>query len=327
MPLPDRRAPVDPLELIEQARAGDLRSRAKLFSLVEDGGSDAAQVLEILSPQAGRALVVGLTGPPGAGKSTLVALLARAIRESGQTVAILAVDPSSPITGGALLGDRIRMQNLHGDRGAYVRSISTRGATGGLARAVGDMVVLADALGYDVVIVETVGAGQNEADVAGIAPTVVVVVAPQLGDDVQSIKAGILEIASIFVVNKSDLDCADQAASHLHSMLSLAHGRDGWRPPVLKTSALTGSGVDRLLEAIHRHHRFLETSGRLTAWPIERARQVLLEGARTRILTSILESFDPAEFARLVSDLAGHRITLQTGIDRLLEMRDGVSPP
>jgi LAO/AO transport system kinase len=314
----DRRLPSDPVELVQQAQAGDLRSRAKLFSLIEDGGPEARAALDLLAPQAGRALVVGITGPPGAGKSTLVSCLAKAIRREGETVAILAVDPSSPITGGAVLGDRIRMQDLHGDAGVFVRSLSTRGAMGGLARSVGDMVVIADGLGYDVVIVETVGAGQDEADVAGVAPTVVLVEVPHLGDDIQSIKAGILEIASIYAVNKADRDGADQAAAILRAMLSLAHGRDAWNPPVLKTSALTGSGVDTLLSAIRSHRAFLVSSGSLAAWPIQRARRRLIDGARDRIVEQILGSISSRDLADLAKEVAEHRLSLNEGIECLM---------
>jgi LAO/AO transport system kinase len=262
-------------------------------------------------------LVVGITGPPGSGKSTLVSRIAKTIRGGGETVAILAVDPASSITGGAVLGDRIRMQDLHGDAGAYVRSLSTRGATGGLARAVGDMVIVADALGYDVVIVETIGAGQDEVDVAGVAPTVVVVDVPHLGDDVQSIKAGILEIASIYAVNKADQGGADQVAATLRAMLSLAHGHDAWSPPVLKMSARTGDGVDRLLEAIRNHRAYLNSSGRLATWPKERARRRLLDGTRDRVVEAILGSIAPGDLADLVTEIAEHRRSLNDGIDRL----------
>jgi LAO/AO transport system kinase len=179
------------------------------------------------------------------------------------------------------------------------------------------MVIVADALGYDVVIVETVGAGQDEADVAGVAPTVVVVEVPHLGDDIQSLKAGILEIASIYAVNKADQGGADQVAATLRAMLSLAHGRDAWNPPVLKLSARTGDGVGRLLEAIRDHRGFLVSSGRLTSWPSERARRRLLEGARDRVVEAILASVAPSELADLVTEVAEHRLSLSDGIDRL----------
>jgi LAO/AO transport system kinase len=323
----DRRGPADPIGLVERAQTGDVRARAKLFSLVEAGGADARIALDLLAPLTGRALVVGITGPPGAGKSTLVGGLAKAIRQAGETVAILAVDPSSPITGGAVLGDRIRMQDLHGDPGAFVRSLSTRGAMGGLAQAVGDMVTVADGLGYDVVMVETVGAGQDDADIAGISPTVVLVEGPHLGDDIQSIKAGVLEIASIYAVNKADRDGADLAAAILRAMLSLAHSRDGWNPPVLKVSALTGVGIDKLLAAIREHRAFLQSSGRLVSWPIERARRRLLDGFRDRVVETVLASIAPTELDRLVDEVAERRLSLTAAIDRLVQELDSSLGP
>ena len=327
----DRLGSVDPIELVARARAGDVRARAKLFSLVEVGGAEAQAALAVLTPLVGHALVVGVTGPPGAGKSTLVGELAKAIRRDSETVAILAVDPSSPITGGAVLGDRIRMQGLHGDAGAFVRSLSTRGAMGGLARAVGDMVTVADGLSYDVVIVETVGAGQDSADIAGIAPTVVLVEVPHLGDDIQSIKAGVLEIASIYAVNKADLDGADQTAVTLRAMLSLAHSRDAWNPPVLKVSALTGVGIDKLLEAIRDHQAFFASSGRRAIWPIERARRRLWDGFRDRAVELAVAAIAPADFDSVVDEIAQNRRSLTEGIDCLIralevKLRDQYSP-
>jgi LAO/AO transport system kinase len=316
------RPELSPATLIRAARDGDVRARARLFTLIENGGAPAHAVLSELAPLAGQAAVVGITGPPGAGKSTLVARLAREIRQQGSTVAVFAVDPASPITGGAVLGDRIRMQDLHGDSGVYIRSLSTRGAMGGLARTVGDMVVVADALGYNLVIVETVGAGQGETEIAEVAPTVVLVEVPHLGDDVQSIKAGLLEIASIFVVNKADYEGADQAAAILRAMLSLAHRRDGWNPPVLKTCATTGQGVPRLLEAIRGHQEFLAGTGRLVAWPIERAERQILEGVTDRLLARLRARVTPAELRGLAADVAGHQLAADEAVDQLFEILD-----
>jgi len=316
------RPELSPATLIRAARDGDVRARARLFTLIENGGPPANAVLAELAPLAGQAVVVGITGPPGAGKSTLVARLAREIRQQGSTVAVFAVDPASPITGGAVLGDRIRMQDLHGDAGAYIRSLSTRGAMGGLTRTVGDMVVVADALGYDLVIIETVGAGQGETEIAEVAPTVVLVEVPHLGDDVQSIKAGLLEIASIFVVNKADYDGADQAAATLRAMLSLAHSRDGWNPPVLKTCATTGQGVSKLLEAIREHQKFLASTDRLAAWPIERAERQIIEGVTDRLLARLRARVTPAELRGLAADVAGHQLATSQAVDELFQILD-----
>jgi LAO/AO transport system kinase len=316
------RADSEPRVLVEQARAGDVRARARLFTLVENGGPGAEAALSELAPLAGGARVVGITGPPGAGKSTLIARLARAVRDRGQTIAVFAVDPSSPITGGALLGDRIRMQALHGDAGAYIRSLSTRGAVGGLARAVGDMALVADALGYDVVLVETVGAGQDEADVAGVTPTVVLVEVPHLGDDVQAIKAGILEIADVFVVNKADRDGADQAAATLRAMLSLTHQREGWNPPVIKTSATTGEGVPKLLDAIDKHRAYLDHGGRLASWRVDRARRRLLDAVTDRLLARLYARVSADELRALATELADYRVGLDQAADQLLQAID-----
>ncbi len=275
-----------------------------------------------LARLAGHATVVGITGPPGAGKSTLLGRLAREIRRKGQTVAILAVDPSSPLTGGAILGDRIRMQDLHGDPGAYVRSLSTRGAVGGVARAVGDMVVAADALGYDVVLVETVGAGQDEADIANVVPTVVLVEVPHLGDDVQAIKAGILELADILVVNKADRDGADQAVAILRAMLSLGHRQESWRPPIVKTSATTGEGVSDLLDAIRDHQAYLRKDGRMDSWRTERTMAQLLAALRDRIVARTMAKIPPEQIRALVDDVASRRVDLDQAVDRLLDDRD-----
>ena len=316
----------DPRALVEAALAGDVRAKARLFTLVENGGSEAQLVLASLAPRIGHAQVVGITGPPGAGKSTLVSRLAGALRLRGETVAVLAVDPSSPITGGAVLGDRIRMQNLHGDPGAYVRSLSTRGAVGGLARAVEDLVTVADALGFDHVLVETVGAGQDEADIAAIAPTVVLVEVPHLGDDVQAIKAGILEIADIFVVNKADREGADQAAAVLRTMLSLVHHPEAWKPPVLKISAINGEGISPLLDAVAAHQKYRQTNGSLEAWRVERARRRLLDGVRERLFERLLATVSRDELDALAVAVAEHRIAFGQAVENLLAVgRESVS--
>jgi LAO/AO transport system kinase len=295
-----------------------------LFSIIEKGGSDARDVVRAFSPQSTAECVVGVTGPPGAGKSTLVARLARAWRDAGKTVAILAVDPTSPITGGAVLGDRIRMQELHGDPGVFIRSLATRGEVGGLARAVGDMIVVAAGLGFDVVVVETVGAGQDESDIAGVAPTVVVVEVPHLGDDVQAIKAGILEIADVFVVNKADRDGADLAAATLRTMLSLAHDRDGWTPPVLKTSALTGDGIPKLIEAIGAHQAFLAKAGLLATQSVERAERALLDRVRDLVLARVRAKVAAEELRTLALDVAEQRLDVDEAADKLLRQIDGL---
>lgn len=249
-------------ELIPRLRNGERRALARAITVVETGGAPARELLAAAYAYAGGAHVVGVTGPPGAGKSTLVTALAQEWRRRGVTVGIVAVDPTSPFTGGAVLGDRIRMQALGGDPGVFIRSMASRGRLGGLARATADAVALLDAAGFQVVLIETVGAGQGEVDIARAAHTTLVVEVPGMGDDVQSIKAGMLEIADVFVVNKADRDGADNVVRQLRAMLHLGEHRPGmWEPPVLKAVAAQGEGSAAIVEAAGRHAEHLRSSG------------------------------------------------------------------
>lgn len=236
-------------ERARQIREGNLRALARTATGIENRDPQAMETLRELAPFAGHANIVGITGPPGAGKSTMVDALASALRREGKTLAIVAVDPTSGISGGAILGDRIRMQQHHADPGIFIRSMATRGNLGGLARATADLAMLMDAAGKDYVLIETVGVGQAEIEIANLAQVTVVVLMPGMGDDVQAIKAGILEIADIFAINKSDQPGADRVEQELQAMLSLSNGR---KPAIVKTVATTGAGITELIDAIRQ---------------------------------------------------------------------------
>ena len=252
--------------LVARAREGDPRSVARLISLVENGDPKLPELAAALAPYAGRAQVVGLTGSPGVGKSTTTNELVRALRADGHRVGVLAVDPSSPFTGGAILGDRIRMQDHTGDPGVYIRSMSSRGQLGGLAAATPQAVRVLEGAGCDVVLVETVGVGQAEVEIASLADTTLVLLAPGMGDAIQAVKAGILEIADVFVVNKADRPGADATYRDIQGMLSLGERAAGdWRPQVVRAVAVKGEGMDDVVAAIGKHRAWLESGGRLQA--------------------------------------------------------------
>jgi LAO/AO transport system kinase len=243
-------------QMMGRLRAGDVRALARAVSVVENGAEEAAELLAACRRFAGSALRIGVTGPPGAGKSTLVDQMARWLRASGQSVGVVAVDPSSPYTGGALLGDRIRMQGVldlnGGDDGVFIRSMASRGAMGGVARAAADVSVVMEAAGRQTILIETVGVGQDEVDVIGVADVTVLVLVPGMGDEVQSLKAGVMEVADIFVVNKSDRGGAELVEQEIVAMQGLVAERGGWTPPVVRTIATTGEGVQELMEAVRR---------------------------------------------------------------------------
>jgi LAO/AO transport system kinase len=257
-------AVADPEALVSAARAGDPRALARLVSLIEDASPLLRPVIRMIAPMTGNAHVVGLTGAPGVGKSTVTAALVRTYRAAGHRVGVLAVDPSSPFSGGALLGDRVRMQEHATDDGVFIRSMASRGHLGGLASATPQAVRILDAAGFDVVLVETVGVGQAEVEIASTADTALVVVAPGLGDSIQAAKAGILEIADIFVVNKSDRPGAHEVTRDLRNMLAMAsYGPGDWKPPIVGATAISGGGIDELAAAIDSHRRWLTASGQL----------------------------------------------------------------
>jgi LAO/AO transport system kinase len=269
-------------EIVQGVLCGDRRSIARAITLIENEVAESRELVAKIFPHTGRAHVIGLTGAGGAGKSTLIDRIVRECRRKGKTVGVVAIDPTSPFTGGAFLGDRIRMQELTTDEGVFIRSMATRNYAGGIAKATKDAVKVLDAAGKDVVIVETVGAGQSEVDIINVAQTVVVIHAPGLGDEIQAIKAGIMEIADIFVVNKADRENADKTAIDILAMLQMSSKKVRWKPPVLKTVALTGEGVPELVEKLEEHMRFLEGDA-------ERRRTMLRTKAETELVEAIRE--------------------------------------
>ena len=260
-----------PADLLEPLRRGEPRALGRAISWMENGHPGARDLMARLWPHLGRAVVIGITGSPGAGKSTLTDQVARSLRAEGQRVGILAVDPTSPFSGGAILGDRIRMQRIAADPGIFIRSMATRGALGGLSRATQDAIDLLDAAGFDTVIVETVGVGQDEVDVVSCVQTCCVVLVPGMGDEIQAIKAGIMEDADLFIINKADREGADQVEREIEAMKSLAMP-SGWDPPVLRTVAQQGEGIAALLAQVGEHGRWLRAHGGLARKARERAR-------------------------------------------------------
>jgi len=293
--------------LAERVRAGDPRGIARAISLIEDETADGVALIRDIYPQTGRAYLVGVTGPPGAGKSTLVDRLTSELRRESQTVGVIAVDPTSPFTGGAILGDRVRMGGHSGDAGVFIRSMATRGHLGGLARATSDVALVLDAAGKDVVLIETVGVGQDEVDIVRTADVSVVVLMPGTGDEVQALKAGIMEIADVFVVNKADHEGADRLAQTVTAMLALqTFAPDAWRPPILKTEATSGAGIQELLDAIKRFrvHSAPERTARQRSRHEFRLRDLVTQ----RVLRLVDETLGPRELQRVIDTLVSREV-------------------
>ena len=284
-----------------------MRALARAISTVENRAPGWSDLLKALFPHSGKARVLGLTGPPGAGKSTLVDQLARVYRKDNRTVGIVAVDPTSPYTGGAILGDRIRMQDHFSDPGIYIRSMATRGSLGGLARTTADVTTVLDASGRDLIMIETVGVGQDEVDIVRVADVTVVILVPGMGDDVQTIKAGIMEIADIFVINKSDRDGAEHVEREIRALQSLATRNDRWTPPIIKTVASQGVGIEELAGAISDYEKYLLKENLVLNKSVENWQERLIEMLRDALLEKSRAQLENGDLARLAAEVAEHK--------------------
>ncbi|HVB85840.1 MAG TPA: methylmalonyl Co-A mutase-associated GTPase MeaB [Candidatus Dormibacteraeota bacterium] len=310
---------------VAQILAGDPRAISRAVTLIENREPRAEDLLKALFPHTGRALRIGITGSPGTGKSTLVDRLAAHYRAAGKTVGIIAVDPSSPFTGGAILGDRIRMLRHAQDEGTFIRSMATRGYLGGLAQATGDVSLLLDAAGKDVILIETVGVGQGEIEVVRVADCTLVVLTPGMGDDVQNLKAGLMEIGDIFVINKSDREGADQFEQQLLAVLGLVSDHEGWTPAIVRTIATQDQGTDDLIAQIARFRQHLESDREHCSRERDYWREWLLRLLQTRIAEKALgKGIGEAEFNRLASDVAARKIDPYSAADQILA-RTGLS--
>jgi LAO/AO transport system kinase len=338
------------VDLVQPLLDGNRRALARLLTHIQNETPQAATALAEIYPHTGRAHLIGVTGAPGTGKSSLVNSLAKAYRAQDRTVGIVAVDPTSPFSGGAVLGDRIRMHDLSGDPGVFIRSMATRGSLGGLARTTGDAIRALDAAGFDVVLVETVGAGQSEVDIAREAHTTLVVEAPGLGDDVQAIKAGILEIADIIVVNKADRPDAPQTVRALQAMLELGanrphnqwhHGRllaapappakesteDNWQTPIVETVAMDSTGIPDLVRLIDAHRDFLEQSGWRQQWERYRLERELTNRLQDALLTAFLSQVDASTLHTLLDQVVNRQLAPHIAVQRLLANHDPCTTP
>ncbi|MGB9740842.1 MAG: methylmalonyl Co-A mutase-associated GTPase MeaB [Candidatus Bathyarchaeia archaeon] len=306
-------------DIVKGVLSGDRRSIARAITIIENDEPQAKDIIASIYPYTGKAHVIGLTGPGGSGKSTLIEKVVREYRRKGKTVGVIAVDPTSPFTGGAFLGDRIRMQELSTDSGVFIRSMATRNYSGGIAKATKDAVKVLDASGKDIVIVETVGAGQSEVEIIKVAQTIVVIHAPGLGDDIQAIKAGLMEIADIFVVNKADRENADKAVIDIQAMLQLNNREKAWQIPIIKTVALTGEGIPQLIEKLEKHREFIEKE-KLHQKALLKAEVELVEAIRDRVTQLIIEELKSRRiFEELIEKILKREIDASSAAEKLLQ--------
>jgi LAO/AO transport system kinase len=309
-------------DVVQKIMQGDQLAGARLIRLLEEEDPRGTEALKLLYSRTGRAFVVGVTGPPGSGKSTLVNCLISEFRSRDMKVAVVAIDPSSPISGGALLGDRIRMRRHIEDDGVFIRSMATRGHLGGLSKTTREAVLVFDAMGYEVVIIETVGVGQDEVEIAQFAHTTAVVSLPGMGDDIQAMKAGLLEIGDVFIVNKADVPGADDVVEQLRSMLDLGRASENdWRPPVIKTVAVKSEGITQLADAFWRHRQYLIDGGRFVEhnfnWEFQFFRQLVMEMAAEKIFEGVKGA--PA-YQVLLEDFKNRRIDPISAAEKMMEM-------
>jgi len=306
--------------LVQKILEGDIRAASRLMRDIDDGMPSVLTVLKALYPRTGRAYIIGITGSPGSGKSTIVDKMIDLFRKGKKTVGVVAVDPTSPFTGGAILGDRIRMQRHSTDEGVFIRSLATRGCLGGISRSTQDIVNVMDAMGKDIILVETVGVGQDEVEIANTAHSSIVVLVPGMGDDIQAIKAGILEIGDLFVINKSDREGADKLERDLRMVLDMGKKREnGWIPPIFKTEATAGKGISELVLGIERHRKALEQSEALKEKKRERARATFLGILESEVMARLLERLErEGNLKTVIEDLANRQVDPYSVVERVL---------